>query len=64
MRSMCASRRVCAQTLHQLIIDGPTGCPAAPEYTQVELPRPSPRFTADALQRHIEKHLAALQAGA
>lgn len=27
---------------------------------QVALPRPSPRFTADALQKHIEKHAAPL----
>jgi hypothetical protein len=28
---------------------------------QVEVPRPSPRLTADALQKHIEKFLAACQ---
>ncbi|PRW20758.1 glutaredoxin 2 [Chlorella sorokiniana] len=27
---------------------------------EVALPRPSPRFTADALQKHIEKHTAGL----
>ncbi len=34
-------------------------CPAPTVPThQVEVPRPSPRLSADALQRHIEKFLA------
>ncbi|EFN50806.1 hypothetical protein CHLNCDRAFT_33349 [Chlorella variabilis] len=31
---------------------------------EVEVPRPSPRLSADALQKHLEKFLAARQAGA